>query len=32
MPWYIASGSEVKVANAPVYYGSKGVFPLIMIR
>lgn len=32
MPWYVASGSEVKVADAPVYYGSKGVFPLIMIR
>ena len=32
VPWCVASGSEVKVADAPVYYGSKGVFPLIMIR
>lgn len=29
--WYIASGSELKYC-APVYDGSKGVFPLIMIR
>lgn len=30
-PWYIASGSELKKCS-PEYEGSKGVFPLIMIR
>ena len=30
-PWYIASGSELKNCS-PAYDGSRGVFPLIMIR